>query len=79
MSKTNGRRKTRSTPPIRRPRLEVADFRGQWVAIHPKTHKVLGHGSSLEEARQKALGTDKLEPILYFVPKSDAFFVGPAV
>lgn len=76
MSKSNGRRKAHSKSPSRRPQLDVADYRGRWVAIHPTTYNVLGHGNSLEEARQTAIGAGKLEPVLYFVPKAEAYFVG---
>jgi hypothetical protein len=62
----------------RRPRLNVSGFHGQWVALDPKTYKVIGHGASLEEARQSTPSVARLEPLLYFVPRSDAFFVGRA-
>ena len=62
----------------RRPQIDVAEFRGQWVALHPETYKVIGHGASLEVARQSTPALARLEPVLYFVPKSDAFFVGLA-
>jgi hypothetical protein len=61
---------------VRRPRLDVSAFRGEWIAVHPKTYKVIGHGASLEEARQNTPSVAQLEPLLYFVPRSDAFFVG---
>ncbi|HEV3005845.1 MAG TPA: hypothetical protein VGX78_15370, partial [Pirellulales bacterium] len=63
---------------VRRPRLEVSAFRGEWVALDPKTYEVIGHGPSLEKARQSTPNITQLEPVLYFVPKSDAFFVGRA-
>jgi hypothetical protein len=56
--------------------LDVTEFRGEWVALHPKTYKVIGHGASLEEARKSTPNVARLEPILYFVPESDAFYVG---
>ncbi len=61
---------------VRSPRLNVSGFRGQWVALHPTTYKVIGHGASLEEARQSTPGIGRLEPLLHFVPRSDAYFVG---
>jgi hypothetical protein len=50
MSKVNGRRK--NSPDFVGLPLDVTAFRGQWVALHPTTYKVIGHGASLEEARQ---------------------------
>lgn len=76
MSKSNGPRKASSKSSLSRPQLDVAAYRGRWVAIHPTTYTVLGQGNSLEEARQTAIGAGKLEPVLYFVPKSEAYFVG---
>lgn len=78
MSKSSGRRSSSPKSAVRRPQLDVAAFRGRWVAIDPKTHKVVGAGASLEEAHLGAVTAAKLDPILYFVPKSDAFFVGRA-
>ena len=78
MSKSNRRRSSSPKSAARRPQLDVAAFRGRWVAIDPETYKVVGAGASLEEARVSGEAAAKLEPILYFVPKSEAFFVGRA-
>lgn len=59
---------------VRRPRLDVSAFIGQWVAFHPKTYKAIAHGASLEEARRNTPNLAGLEPLLYFVPESDAYF-----
>lgn len=75
MSKANGRRKRTMKSPAR-PQLDVAAFRGKWVAIDVKTYRVVGQGVSMEEARQSDPNVSKREPLLYFVPPSDAFFVG---
>lgn len=76
MSKNIRKRK----PPVksvnRRPCLDVTEYAGKWVAVHPKTLKVIGHGTSLEEARQSTPNLARLEPVLYYVPESDAYFVG---
>jgi hypothetical protein len=78
MRKTVQQRKSSARPITRRPCLNVSRFRGLWVALHPRTYKVIGHGASLEEARQSTPGVARLEPLLYFVPRSDAYFVGRA-
>jgi len=62
----------------RRPVLDVSDFVGEWIAFHPKTYKILGHGASPDEAMDSAPRLKGVELVLYFVSKSDAFFVGPA-
>lgn len=78
MSKTKGRGQS-STKRQTRPKLDVTGFRGKWVAFDAKNYKVIGHGTSLEEARQSAPNIAGHEPLLYFVPESDAFFVGQSV
>lgn len=65
------RAKTRSTP---RNVLDVSDYPGEWVAIDPSTYEILGHGDSPEQATDNVPG----DAILYLVPRSDAFFIGPA-
>jgi len=76
MRKIHHEGKTSAERVARRPRLNVSAFRGEWVAVHPKTYKVIGHGASLEEARRNTPNLTRLEPLLYFVPRSDAFFIG---
>lgn len=76
MPKTNGRAKKLQERSLRRPQLDVAAFRGQWVAVDPRTYKIVGNGASMEEARQGAPNLARQEPILFFVPRSDGFFVG---
>ena len=61
-----------------RPVLDVSKFVGEWIAFHPKTYKIVGHGASPDEAMESAPQLKGVEPVLYFVPTSDAFFVGPA-
>ena len=78
MRKSGRRPLKRTKKSERRPQIDVAEFRGEWVALHPRSYKVIGHGASLEDARQSTPGLARLEPVLYFVPRSDAFFVGPA-
>jgi hypothetical protein len=50
-------------------------YKGEWVALDPKTDAVLSHSRSLAEAEQRAIeqGT---EPVMEFVPESDGYFVG---
>lgn len=61
---------------VTRPRIDVSAFRGEWIALDPETYKILGHGASLEEARRSTPNLHELEPLMYFVPRSDAFFIG---
>jgi hypothetical protein len=76
MGKTTRSGKTASQRVQRCPVLDVAAYKGKWVAINPQTNKVIGHGISLEAARQSAPNFEREEPVLFFVPASDAFFVG---
>lgn len=68
------RRKVKAARHGHRPVLDVSAFRGKWIAVDPRTYKVLGHGDSPEQATQDA----PEKSILYLVPRSDAFFVGSA-
>ncbi len=61
-----------------RRRLNVSDYVGKWVVYHPNTLKVLGHGPTADAALAMAGTTKAFEPVLYYVSKSDAFFVGRA-
>jgi hypothetical protein len=71
-------RQTKNSPGLMmtRPQLDLAGFRGRWVAIDSKSYEVIGQGGSLEEARRSAPNIEQREPLLYYVPESDAFFVG---
>lgn len=74
MRKVSRRQRRSAGRAVRRPRLDVSAFIGQWVAFHPKTYKAIGHGASLEEARRSTPNLAGLEPLLYFVPESDAYY-----
>jgi hypothetical protein len=63
---------------VKSPVLNVARYRGQWVAVHPRTYKVVGHGSTPMEAEKTAADYKRVKPLIYYVPKTDAFFVGQA-
>lgn len=47
---------------------ELENYKGRWVAIDEAKNKVVGHGDSLEKARQEALDRGVTEPLLYRVP-----------
>ena len=64
------------TKPTQTPRLDVTQYRGQWVALHPETKQVVSHDPSLKAAKQKAVKRGVPRPVLYAVPQSDAYFVG---
>lgn len=76
MRKRNIRAKKPWELGVSRPQLDVGAFRGKWVALDPNTNSIVGHGASMEEARQNSPNVALREPILYFVPQSDAYFVG---
>lgn len=58
------------------PRLDLTAYRGQWVAIDPKTQKIIASEMSLRAVEQKALRHGIEHPVLLAVPETDAFFVG---
>ena len=59
----------------KQPIVDQDKYKGEWVALDPKTDTVLSHSQSLAEAEQQAIeqGT---EPVMEFVPESDGYFVG---
>lgn len=57
-------------------RLNLRRYRGQWVALDPRTHRVLAHHAALQIAEREAVKRGTKKPLLLPVPKSDAFFVG---
>jgi hypothetical protein len=59
----------------RYPVLDVANYRGQWLALHPTTHKIVAAGRTLKAAAKAARAKGVADPIFHGVPKSDAFFV----
>lgn len=61
--------------PQKPPQVDVSAYRGQWVAVHRETYEVVGHGASPEEA-MKPTSSSVEQPLLLFVPRSDAFLVG---
>ncbi|HEV7224230.1 MAG TPA: DUF5678 domain-containing protein [Pirellulales bacterium] len=58
------------------PRLDLTAYRGQWVALDPKTNRVVGHAVSLEDAERAGVQKGIAKPLLFFVPISDGYFVG---
>ena len=57
-------------------RLDVRRYRGQWVALDPKTREVVAHGRTLKAARATAKRKGVEHPVFHGVPESDAYFVG---
>lgn len=58
------------------PRLNLHRYRGQWVALDPRTHRVIAHDITLQVAERDAVMRGTQKPLLLSVPKSDTFFVG---
>lgn len=59
-------------PPI----IDEDRYRGEWVALNPKTYEVLGHSLSFKDARVAARRRGIDRPLMYGVPESDGYFVG---
>jgi hypothetical protein len=60
------------------PRIDLSPYRGEWVAIHPRTQVVVSHDPSCKEAERAAIAAGVKRPLLVPVPNSSAFFVGRA-
>jgi len=63
-------------PPGNVPRLDLTPYRGEWIALNPKTQQVVSHATSIRDAEQAALESGVTKPLLFSVPESDAFFIG---
>jgi hypothetical protein len=57
-------------------RLNLDAFRGQWVALDPKTNRVVAHNTQLDAAQRDAVHRGIRRPMMVPVPESEAFFVG---
>ena len=66
------RRKLKPAP------LDASRYAGRWVALHPKSLAVVADGTTLHEAKQKAIRMGITRPVLQAVRKSDGYFVGAA-
>jgi hypothetical protein len=66
--------KHRTRPP--RVPIDVRKYVGRWVALDPRTSKVVADGASVTEARRQAILCGTVRPLLMMVPKSDGYFVG---
>ncbi len=58
------------------PRVDLTAYRGEWVALDPKTNRVAGHAVSVQAAEQMAIQQGIAKPLLVSVPVSDGYFVG---
>jgi hypothetical protein len=58
------------------PRLDVRQYVGRWISLHPETHEVVADGASLKEARDGAIMKGVERPLLMMVPASEGYFVG---
>jgi hypothetical protein len=56
--------------------IDVTKYPGEWLALDPQTHEILGHSRSLPSAIRQAAKKGVARPRMLGVPKSDAFFVG---
>ncbi len=59
----------------KQPIVDQDKYKGEWVALDPKTDAVLSDSQSLADADGQAIeqGTT---PVVEFVPESDGYFVG---
>jgi len=62
---------------MKKRRINASKYRGQWLALDPLTHEVVGHDKDLAAAKETAMLRGIRRPLFYFVRESDAYFVGP--
>jgi hypothetical protein len=58
------------------PDVVDAQYGGKWVAWDNENLHIVASGATAEEAQQNALATGVSDPILEFIPPSDAVFAG---
>lgn len=58
------------------PTIDSDKYQGEWIALNPKTDKVVAHSRSLVEAEKAAKEKGIARPLMYAVPKQNAIFVG---
>lgn len=56
--------------------LDIDRYRGEWVALEPKSYRVLAHAVSLGTARQAAIEKGVERPVMFSVPESGDLFIG---
>lgn len=62
--------------PLKTPKLNITNYHGQWLALHPKTDKVLGHGKTLEAAEKMAQQKGITKPAFFPVPRDKGIWIG---
>ncbi|MBI4022005.1 MAG: hypothetical protein HY372_01485 [Candidatus Andersenbacteria bacterium] len=60
----------------KRPRIDETKYRGQWVALDPRTYRVVSHDPVFKKARARAKRRGIERPLMHGVPKSDGYFIG---
>jgi hypothetical protein len=62
--------------PQESPRIDVREYAGRWVALHPESRAVIADGATLKETREAAFKTGVRRPLLMMVPRSNGYFAG---
>ncbi len=60
----------------KQPAINESRYRGKWIALDPKTYRVVSHSTSLKKAEENARKKGINHPLMHSVPKSDAVFIG---
>jgi hypothetical protein len=64
-------RSRKRTPPI--PHIDLRNYDDGWVLLHPRTHRVLGHGATIREAEENAKVPKGVRPVLFSVAMVDRY------
>ena len=67
-------RRTKALPKPLKP-INLTKYKGQWLALDPDTHEVVGHGRSLRAAERQAAAKGLTRPVFFGVPESDGYYV----
>lgn len=57
------------------PAIDEGKYRGEWLALDPKTHQIIAHGVALKKVAKEAKAKGYENPVFHGVPKSDIHFV----
>jgi hypothetical protein len=61
------------------PAIDEDKYRGEWIAIDPKTRRIVAHDMSLHKALETARRRGVEDPLMHGVPESDGYFVGQSI
>ena len=60
---------------VQMPAIDEGKYRGEWLALEPKTRDIVAHGTILKDVMKEAEEKGCSDPIIHGVPNSDWHFI----